>query len=412
MSVKLPFLNKPILPLMLMLLGNAIAHSLFVIGFPILGRTIGINEIYTGAILSLSAICMTVASPVWGRIIDKRGRKIAIMTGILGTAVFLILCAALIYIHSFISLTVTTLIITFFILRIGQSIAVAGLMPGAQAYIADVTSFQRRLSGMGSIGAMFGFGSIIGGYITMMSGVNYFTVVLLILGICMLCTSYAHHFLHPDHTTARRSDNSSHASHILEPLKIRTILPFVLITFCVLSIYGCLQQTTGLRLQDQLGWTAQEALKGGGGLLTASMLTMATGQVILSFTTSDKPEKLMKIGLPIGIASMIGLALATTYIEMLVAMFFLGGAMSLVMPANLTLLSHTAGPMHQAYAASINIIGKGLGWAAGPLVGSILYQYDTTLPVWVSVGLFITALMIILFYPERFIHRQSILKTS
>ncbi|MDX7998246.1 MFS transporter [Xenorhabdus sp. Reich] len=399
MSIKLPGHAFSLFPLMVMLLGNAIAHSLFMIGFPIIGRTMGISELLTGTLLSVSAFGMMIFAPFWGRYTDKHGQKAPIVIGIMSTALFLILTAGLIEFQTSLELTIPTLFALFFLLRLTQSVGVAGLMPSAQAYVADRTSHRQRLSGMGFIGATFGFGSIIGGYFAMSFGVKHFPSVLFILGIIMLIIGFGYRFLKTNPPSHESQNTELPFSSFPQPLT--PILPFALITFCVLLVYGILQQTTGLRLQDQLGFSPQEALKGSGGLLTSSMISMATGQVILTYFTTEHSNRLMVIGFFVGLLSLAYLAISNTYVDMLIAMICLGGAMSLIIPANLALLSQTAGKKHQAYAASINLLGKGLGWTAGPVMGSLLYQFTPTSPVWSSIGLFLVALGITIYQRKK-----------
>ncbi|MDC9597048.1 MFS transporter [Xenorhabdus anantnagensis] len=311
MSIKLPTHYFSLFPLMIMLLGNAIAHSLFMIGFPIIGRTMGISELLTGILLSVSALSMMIFAPFWGRYTNKHGQKAPVIIGIVSTALFLILASGLIKFQTSLEITIPTLFCLFFLLRLTQSVGVAGLMPSAQAYVANQTSHHERLSGMGFIGATFGFGSIIGGYLAMSSGITQFPSALFILGIIMLIISLGHRYLKTNPLSNVSQNTTLPFSSFPQPLN--PILPFASIIFCVLLVYGILQQTTGLRLQDQLGFSTQEALKGSGELLTSSMISMAAGQVIFTNFTTKHAGRLMIIGFFFGLLSLIYLAISNTY---------------------------------------------------------------------------------------------------
>lgn len=383
-----------LLPLLLMLLGNAVAHSIFMIGFPLMGRSIGLSELQTGALLSISAFSMMMVTPFWGRYIDRAGRTKPILFGIIVTACFLIATGLLFeYQHNENALNLFAVYLIVFSLRLLQSLGVAGVMPGAQAYIADSTTSQERLSGMGLLGAAFGIGSILGGYLVMNAGIEHFSVTLMILGAFMLLTIVGYRWL-PEISAVQVKPMTS----LPKPtLPLQHVLPFALITFCVLLIYGLLQQTVGLRLQDQLNYTMVEAMKGSGALLMTSMICMTIGQLILSFIRVSYPYKLLIFGLLLGTLCLYILGLADSFKPMLFAMVGLGFSMSMIIPANLTLLSQKAGQENQAYAASINTIGKGLGWAAGPLLGGILYQFTPVMPVWTSIGLMLVAASVALY---------------
>ncbi|MDO6582518.1 MFS transporter [Photobacterium sp. 2_MG-2023] len=376
---------RALLPLMAILIGNAVAHSLFMISFPIAGRVLGMSDIQTGAVLSLSAFTMLLVAPWWGRYSDSVGCRPAIRSGIISTALFLIMGAALFTLQSSLILSATALFLSFLAIRIFQSIAVAGMMPSIQAHIANVTPEQKRVSGMGLMGATFGIGSLIGGSTAMLTGVAYFPHSMLIIAVLMLLT-YWLYLPRINSTFVRQTVREKSAP--VQKLPLKTIAPYVLITFVVIFIYGLIQQTTGLRLQDQFSYTAQQALKGSGAMLTMAMGCMALSQVLLSCLTISRPVNILFGGVVLGCIGLAALIRADTYLAMMISMAMTGLAMGLVLPANLALLSQKAGINHQAYAASINIIGKGIGLAAGPLAGAAMYQADALFPVWASLLLF------------------------
>lgn len=383
-----------LVPLLALLFGNAVAHSLFMIGFPLMGRQLGLSVVQTGALLSVSAFAMMLVTPFWGSYIDRTNRTRPLLCGIVVTALFLIATGALFVYqtHSPFS-SLMTIYLMLFALRILQSLGVAGLMPAAQAYIADQTTSEQRFSGMGLMGAAFGIGSILGGYLVMNAGIALFPQTLIGLGAAMLLSLLGYRWLK---RTEHAAKSPSH-SQPRQRMKLKTVLPYVAITFCMMLIYALLQQTTGLRLQDQLGLTMAEAMKGNGALMTAAMICMAAGQLVLSFVRINRPRRLLLLGLLFGMICLNGLVVADTYQEMLFAMMGTGLAMSLIMPANLTLLSHSAGHYHQAYCASVNTLGKGLGWAAGPLLGGMLYQFTPVMPAWISLALMVVAAILTLY---------------
>lgn len=89
------------------------------------------------------------ASPVWGRLSDRYGRKPILLASLAG-----------------ISLAYVWIGFAEGLWELFAARAVAGAMAGniaaAQAYIADVTPPERRAQGMGLIGAAFGLGFILG----------------------------------------------------------------------------------------------------------------------------------------------------------------------------------------------------------------------------------------------------------
>lgn len=65
-------------------------------------------------------------------------------------------------------------------------------------------------------------------------------------------------------------------------------------------------------------------------------------------------------------------------------MISLGGALGLVLPANLALLSLNSNGKVQGKVAGINAMGQGFGFALGPIMGGNLYQINTSYPYLLS----------------------------
>lgn len=378
--IKIPYYLRRLLPLMALLIGNAIAHSLFMISFPIAGRVMGMSDWQTGAVLSISALTMLLVAPAWGKHIDKHGRKPAIQYGIVITALFLMISAGLFYFQPALALAPIAVFIFFLVSRITQSVAVSGLMPSAQAQVTDLTSTQNRVSGMGLMGATFGIGSLIGGTMAMTMGVTLLPHALIAIAVFMLIS---YQLFIPSLEESQQPENAPIAA-TGSRLPLLSIAPFVFITFTVIFVYSLLQQTLGLKLQDHFDFSPQEALQRSGALLTAAMAAMAICQGILSCLTIHHPTRLLLAGVMLGCVGLATLIQADTFVTLMLGIGMVGIAMGLLFPANLALLSKVAGPSHQAYAASINIIGKGLGMAVGPLLGALLYEWHPTLPLGLS----------------------------
>jgi len=51
-----------------------------------LGREVGFGELQVGLIITCSSLVFTLASPVWGRVCDRWGRKPALLVGQFGYA--------------------------------------------------------------------------------------------------------------------------------------------------------------------------------------------------------------------------------------------------------------------------------------------------------------------------------------
>lgn len=375
--------------LLVLLVANGAAHSLFVIAFPLLGRVLGLTDMQTGTILTISSIMMMASAPYWGARSETSGRRNIITTGIAATGLFLVLVAGAVYLRQNLFITASMTFILIFGLRVSQAIAVGGVMPGAQAYIADSTIPANRAKGMGRMGAAFGIGTIAGGGIAMVLGHVAIVYGLIGLGVVLLLVWYW--------GASRLPESRDTTGSLPSPmfcLPYNRLWPLLLITFSGLLIYGALQQVIGLRLQDQFGFSTDKALRGTGAVMMASMAIMAVTQGWLIKFVSCSAERLLISGCMVLIIAMITATYATSYPVLLAGMVILGLGMGLIFPGNLALMSLSVDEHAQGRVAGVNSVSKGMGMALGPVTGAFLHKFSVTLPFYSFV--YLGAFMLIL----------------
>ena len=108
-----------------------------------------VTVLFGGLLGSLYSMLQFVASPVWGRLSDRHGRRPILLLTTAGTAV-----SYLVWIFSG----------SFWLLILSRIIAgtMSGNIAVATAAIADLTKFRNRAKGMALIGVAFGLGFILG----------------------------------------------------------------------------------------------------------------------------------------------------------------------------------------------------------------------------------------------------------
>lgn len=117
---------------------------------PFYARQFNASEWTVGLLAASYAIAQFLLSPVWGRLSDRYGRKPIIIISLLGLS------------FSFLFFGLTDSLSGLFIARILQGIFSAASISAASAYVADVTSKEERIKGMGHLGASFSAGFIFG----------------------------------------------------------------------------------------------------------------------------------------------------------------------------------------------------------------------------------------------------------
>ena len=100
-------------------------------------------------ILGTYSLFQLLAAPIWGALSDRYGRRLILITSMLGASV------------SYLLLLSATSVVGLFVAR-----AVAGFMAGniaaAMAYAADISSSADRARSLGTVGAAIGIGFMLG----------------------------------------------------------------------------------------------------------------------------------------------------------------------------------------------------------------------------------------------------------
>lgn len=357
------------------LLGNAAGHAFLFVVLPPLGRRMGFADLQTGVLLSLGALALIVAAPAWGVVAEKRGRRHVLLIGFAGVALAFALLGLVVSLRLDGTITIAVAFALLLAVRVVQSLTSGGLLPAAQAYMADTTSADRRAGGMGRMAASFGLGSVVGASLAwVFAGFSLslgFAAVAAFVAVAGLVCWRA--LPEPQ----RPGEAAMPAASRVDPGRI---WPFLIVTVLGVTTYSLLQATTGLRLQDTLGLTPEAAVGRAGATLTATALTMVFAQGILVGRLGWPPHRLLAAGAALALAAMLGLVFAPNYPVFLAAMATLGLGLGLLLPGNLAALSLATGVGAQGKVAGINAIGQGLGLVLGPILGTALYQKTPVAP--------------------------------
>jgi MFS family permease len=116
---------------------------------PYFAETYGATGVAVGLLNTSYSFMQFLFSPLWGRLSDRIGRRPVILGSLVATAA------------AYVVFGLATSLPVLFVSRIAAGIA-GGVIPTAQAYIADTTTPAERTKGMGLIGAAFGLGFIFG----------------------------------------------------------------------------------------------------------------------------------------------------------------------------------------------------------------------------------------------------------
>lgn len=355
------------------LLANAAGQSLLFVMLPGLGRELGFSDLQTGGLLSAAALILILAAPIWGFMSEKTGRRPVLLVGLAGVIFGPLLFAAIVQGRLSGELAVSGALILLFLSRGAQALLSGGLMPVAQAYMADTTAASGRAGGMGLLGAAYGVGAIVGAALAWRVGGGapvlafFIAAGLGLIGLSCLA------LLVPE---PRQRVILAKG----ERLHLGALWPFLLITLLAITAYGLLQQVAALRMADEWGMDTQQATSTAGAVMMVTSLAMILCQGIVLRFLRWPPSRLLLVGAGLATVGLLAAVLVRSPTELFYAMALFGAAVGLMLPGNLASLSLRAGVDAQGKAAGVNAMGQGLGMSLGPILGAGLHQLSPLAP--------------------------------
>ena len=142
--------RSPLIILALTLFLDLLGFGLIIPLIPVYITHYGGKPWVGGALLATFSLMQFIFSPIWGRMSDRVGRRPLILLSLVGSSI------------SFLAFGLAPNLLILFIARVAAGILSAASLPTAQAYIADVTTPEKRASGMAVLGAAFGIGFALG----------------------------------------------------------------------------------------------------------------------------------------------------------------------------------------------------------------------------------------------------------
>lgn len=331
--------------------------------FPVLPfyiRWLGLTEFQAGLLLSVYAGIGVILSPHWGRFSERYGRKPAIVIGLLGFSVGFFLFGLG---RSFGELLAARLLGGLFS---------AAAMPAIFAYVADVTTSERRSVGMGVIGAAIGLGVVSGpvlGGVLAPLGLRLPFFVSAGLG---LLTAIAVLLLLPESLDAEERDARRADGPVVSPPGfLRHLRPYL--------IYGFLLSASRVGFEATVGFLIADRFDGGPrtvGLLLGliGLVGVAVqGGLIRELSRRFSDEGIMLTGslfLTVGLA---GLAVTEAWGPLTGFGIVMAIGYALSTPTYTAGLSRR-GNLNQGRAQGLGQSSTSLGRVMGPLGFGGLYQ--------------------------------------
>nr|WP_315293706.1 multidrug efflux MFS transporter NorA [Mammaliicoccus lentus] len=332
-----------------------------------------------GLLVAVFALFQMIASPFGGRFADKFGKKIIIIIGLL-----------LFSISEFIFAVGNTFSILL-LSRVLGGISAAFVMPGVNGMIGDLSTAENRARNFSYMSAVINTGFIIGpgvgGFLAEISHRMpfYFAGVL---GIIALLFSI---ILLKEEKEVEDVDKPK----VKEPFPYKLFVVPVVVML-ILS-YGLSSTETmfSLYTAEKVGFEPKDisiAITGGaivGVIFQLFLFERIVGRI--------GEIRLTLFSLIYSVIVLFAFIFASSYLSVMLVSFIIFIGFDLIRPSMTNYFSKLAGK-NQGTAGGLNSAATSVGNLVGPLVAGVVFDIDINFPMYVAIGFFVFAAVILVFY--------------
>lgn len=345
---------------------------------------LGASAAQIGFLISIYSAMKLIFAPVWGRLSDQYGRRPAILIGLVGNAGALVLFGAV------------KSLPWLFIARGLSGVFSAAILPTVMAYVADVTTEEKRGKGMGLMGAAMGLGFIAGPGIGGIIG-NHSLPFFLAGGLSLATFCFALTLLPESLKLTELPDTQE---TIISPWSAMNhpLTPLFLVAFFSAFIFAGLETILPLAIKDRLNYGSKEL-----GLMLVIMgtfIALLQGSVLGKLINFCGEFKLIIIGLMLNAVGLALLPWPKTWVMLTLYLSIAGIGNQIIRPTNASWISKQT-KFGQGAAIGVMDAFLSLGRVVGPPFAGKLYTPETfQISCWIAAGILV-AVSICLFYPLR-----------
>ncbi len=334
---------------------------------PFYSEYFGASPLVVTLLFSTYSFAQFFMSPVWGRLSDRFGRKPILLTS---------LCFS---IASYLWLGFAGALWMLFGARLLAGIG-AGNIAAAQAYIADVTTPERRAKGMGMIGAAFGLGFTIGPALGGLVAGDHpslaalgrpalvaagFSTLSLLLTLVLLPESLK--------LGARADLRMGRLALARSAFKRPALRQIVLLFFTTTAAFAGMEGTFALWSEGAFGWGPETV--GLSLLYVGVVLVVLQGGLVGMLAHRFGEARLVVAGTSLLALGLLGLPLSHTVPEAMAAMGLLAVGMGLFSPSINSLLSFHAGATERGGIMGVGQSASSLARVIGPSVAGFIFDH-------------------------------------
>lgn len=340
------------------------AFSLVMPFLPLYVEQLGVTghselNMWSGLVFSITFLFSAVASPLWGGLADRKGRKIMLLRSALGMGIVMLLMG------------LAQNIWQFLVLRALLGL-LGGFIPNANALIA--TQIPRHKSGWAlgtlSTGGVSGalLGPLAGGFLADNYGLRpVFFMTAAVLFICFMLTLF---FIRENFTPVSKKE-MLHVKEVFGSLKNRELVLSLFVTTLIIQVAtGSIAPILTLYVRDLAGNISNIAFISGMIASVPGVAALMCAPRLGKLGDRIGPEKILIVALIVSVLLLIPMSFVQTPLQLGILRFLLGAADGALLPAVQTLLVYNSSNQIAGRIFSYNQSFRDIGNVTGPLIGA------------------------------------------
>lgn len=361
------------------------AFSLVMPFLPLYVEQLGVSgrsalNMWSGLVFSITFLFSAIASPFWGGLADRKGRKLMLLRSALGMAIVMALMGVAQNVWQLLALRALLGLL-------------GGFIPNANALIA--TQIPRNKSGWAlgtlSTGGVSGalLGPLAGGLLADAWGLRMvFFITATVLVICFLLTLFC---IRENFTPVAKRE-MLHAREVFASLKNPKLVLSLFVTTMIIQVAtGSIAPILTLYVRELAGNITNIAFVSGMIASVPGVAALLSAPRLGKLGDRVGPEKILIAALVISVLLLIPMSMVQTPWQLGVLRFLLGAADGALLPAVQTLLVYNSTSQIAGRIFSYNQSFRDIGNVTGPLLGAAVsasYGFRTVFCVTAAVVIF------------------------
>lgn len=361
------------------------AFSLVMPFLPLYVELLGVSSpeklnLWSGTVFSITFLFSAIASPIWGCIADRKGRKIMLLRSALGMAIVMMLMG------------LAQNVWQFLVLRALLGL-LGGFVPNANALIATQVPRNKSCWTLGTLstGAVSGtlIGPLIGGLLADCYGLRLvFFITALVLFTCFITTML---FVQEYFLPVKKKDMLS-SRQVLASLKNpRLVLSLFITTLIIQVATSSVSPILTLYVRELAGNSQNLAFISGMIAAVPGVAALLSAPRLGKLGDRVGPERILVSMMALSVLLLIPMSFVQTPWQLGVLRFLLGATDGALLPAVQTLLIYNSSSQIAGRIFSYNQSFRDVGNVSGPIIGAFVSVHYGFRAVF-----FITALVVMI----------------